>query len=314
VKINLFNKDNDVAKDCTEAYSFAHMGDCGFASGTASATKNIINIDKYPDSDHCTFGLGFTDLHTTIHNSRIQNFTKRERNTATNFEYKVNFDEENNIVSISQGKGFLRIRKDYQGFTSIVFSFWKAEDNFVNKIADYDRIDDKTFHTEFIKIQNNEVQLSSGFEESEAIVISEDDEFITIEINDLNLTQKISEDIDFEEELAVSVTSYIDADNDRVIKEELKNSQQTKNKITTDIAPNPSNGTFQFQITLEKEDNLEINLFNIEGKHIKMLYSGNVTPNQLMQFDLQEDNLTKGIYYITIQSKEGFQLKKLVLQ
>lgn len=78
------------------------------------------------------------------------------------------------------------------------------------------------------------------------------------------------------------------------------------------ISPNPNEGVFEMVIKSNETDELNWNLFNLQGKRMQEgIFS--VAPGTSRQL-ISGENLSPGIYYLKIQNEIGFQTTKVVVQ
>jgi PKD repeat protein len=78
------------------------------------------------------------------------------------------------------------------------------------------------------------------------------------------------------------------------------------------ISPNPNEGVFEMVIESNETDELNWNLFNLQGKSIQEgIFS--VAPGISRQA-INGKNLSPGIYYLKIQNEIGFKTTKVVIQ
>lgn len=70
--------------------------------------------------------------------------------------------------------------------------------------------------------------------------------------------------------------------------------------------PNPFTSTTKFNITLQKEQNVTVALYDSNGKMVKMLNDGNLRAGT-HSFTINADNLNKGRYFIV--AKSGNQVR-----
>ncbi len=78
------------------------------------------------------------------------------------------------------------------------------------------------------------------------------------------------------------------------------------------ISPNPNEGVFEMVIESNETDELNWNLFNLQGKRMQEgIFS--VSPGTSRQL-INGENLAPGIYYLKIQNEIGFQTTKVVVQ
>lgn len=78
---------------------------------------------------------------------------------------------------------------------------------------------------------------------------------------------------------------------------------------STDIYPNPTNGTFNLNINTPR---LEIFTYSITNNLGQVLESAKISSNTLQQLNLS--NYSEGVYFITIKGNSGFKTEKIILQ
>ncbi len=83
--------------------------------------------------------------------------------------------------------------------------------------------------------------------------------------------------------------------------------------LETLIFPNPFGRRLNVSVNLEKEGDLEVSLYDITGKKIAVLYSGNAQrgENRII-WNAGDNNLKNGLYFIKISTEKGTVTRKLI--
>ena len=94
----------------------------------------------------------------------------------------------------------------------------------------------------------------------------------------------------------------------------LSNEFQSKNQanFNTTLYPNPSqlNATLDIELK-DVSNNLTINLQDLTGKTIKNIFNGNLSQGE-HSFDIQQNNIPNGMYFVQIQSNGQTVTQKLI--
>ncbi len=77
------------------------------------------------------------------------------------------------------------------------------------------------------------------------------------------------------------------------------------------IYPNPSSTTFFVDFNLEKSQNIEIQMIDLNGKLVKEADIGSV--NGATKYSLSIDGIAKGEYFINVIADDGTEVKKIVI-
>ena len=77
--------------------------------------------------------------------------------------------------------------------------------------------------------------------------------------------------------------------------------------------PNPFNPSTQIRFSLDKASWTTLDVFNLLGQHIAMLYDGVAAPGKFYTVTFHADNLPTGVYFYRLRSDNRMQLKKLLL-
>jgi|GEM_PF-2393842 len=80
--------------------------------------------------------------------------------------------------------------------------------------------------------------------------------------------------------------------------------------IKVAVYPNPSNGKFNVEINNEKANEMNIEIFNVQGQ---VVYSTSIYNNEY-KGEINISNLSKGIYYLRINDGSNVNTKKILLQ
>jgi hypothetical protein len=82
--------------------------------------------------------------------------------------------------------------------------------------------------------------------------------------------------------------------------------------IKFEVYPNPINGTGRIKYILDQAGRASVSLFDITGKLIKTIYSGQTSQGlQIINFDSSE--LPQGIYFCRLESDHLMQTQKVVI-
>ncbi|MFZ4401648.1 MAG: T9SS type A sorting domain-containing protein [Bacteroidales bacterium] len=80
------------------------------------------------------------------------------------------------------------------------------------------------------------------------------------------------------------------------------------------IFPNPAASQFSVSYTLNRAADIDIRLFDLTGKEVKIIEKGYKEKGNSQQiFNVQNEKLTKGIYFIKFQFDKSTYTKKLVI-
>ena len=79
-----------------------------------------------------------------------------------------------------------------------------------------------------------------------------------------------------------------------------------------DVFPNPFNPEATISISFPKADNIELVVFNLQGRRIHKILSGGINAGQ-HNFLLNGRNLNTGIYFVRMESGTGSATKKVTL-
>jgi photosystem II stability/assembly factor-like uncharacterized protein len=85
------------------------------------------------------------------------------------------------------------------------------------------------------------------------------------------------------------------------------------NNHNIQVYPNPIKDQFTLEITLKEDSNIVILLSSINGKKISKIFDGKVLKGK-QKIDLNNNNLSKGIYFLRIKTKDKQIVKKIIIE
>ena len=77
--------------------------------------------------------------------------------------------------------------------------------------------------------------------------------------------------------------------------------------------PNPFNSTTNFYITVNRTQNISVDILNMLGQRVKTIFNGMVLEYQKKYFSIDLDNSSAGIYFIQVKGLNNLQSKKIFL-
>ena len=77
--------------------------------------------------------------------------------------------------------------------------------------------------------------------------------------------------------------------------------------------PNPFNPTTRFYVELPESQLITIDLYNSIGEKVKNIFTGLINAGERSFFEINGNDLSSGIYYYTVKSKNIFKAAKIVL-
>ena len=89
------------------------------------------------------------------------------------------------------------------------------------------------------------------------------------------------------------------------------NSFENSETYDLSIYPNPTNGKFSIQSSIQDAET-KVRVLTIEGKQVKSFHFN--TKEELINHDFDLSDLTSGIYFISMKNKYGLGTKKLILK
>jgi hypothetical protein len=78
--------------------------------------------------------------------------------------------------------------------------------------------------------------------------------------------------------------------------------------------PNPFNPSTIIQFSLERRGHATLQIFNLLGQEIATLFDGEVSGGNTVQVTFNASKLSSGIYFARLESVDGMQIKKIILQ
>ncbi|MBU8892332.1 MAG: T9SS type A sorting domain-containing protein [Bacteroidales bacterium] len=138
-----------------------------------------------------------------------------------------------------------------------------------------------------------------------------------LEVSDASYFQTVAGNIVLNDTVLWDITSYTDTtmaditmvDTTSTAIHELKESQ--KSTIYQNF-PNPFRSVTQIKYELYKESNVEIEVFDLTGKKIAALINKyNIPGSYSVEFN--GNDLNSGIYFYSLKTDDGFQIKKMQL-
>ncbi|MBN1618903.1 MAG: T9SS type A sorting domain-containing protein [Candidatus Delongbacteria bacterium] len=93
---------------------------------------------------------------------------------------------------------------------------------------------------------------------------------------------------------------------------DINEEQVNINTFNTTIYPNPFNNSTNIQFKLPRKCQIQLDIFNMSGELIESLFNG-ALDNGIHSFNLNGENLSSGVYYFRLQSKDKIIIDKLTL-
>lgn len=85
------------------------------------------------------------------------------------------------------------------------------------------------------------------------------------------------------------------------------------NFSVSDAYPNPFNPETNIKIKSEIEQTISVKIIDVLGREINTIFNGTIQGNSEKSLSISGNNLSNGIYFISVTGKSGTQLKKIVL-
>ncbi len=170
--------------------------------------------------------------------------------------------------------------------------------------------EEKILLQEYIRIKNNQVEISEGLRGNKSIKVVEDKDIISIELLDFSHTFNIPDGVDIENELVARVSGFTEFDDERFLNEALAKSEQAP---MFDLSPNPNNGRFAIGVNSpSSNESVQVKLFDAQGSYVRTLFNG-ILNNENGQIEIETGGLANGIYFITIVGNGIIETKKLII-
>ena len=74
----------------------------------------------------------------------------------------------------------------------------------------------------------------------------------------------------------------------------------------------PANDIIHIPVIVSKPDEIQMNLYDIEGRHYKSMIS-TINSTGMNNIEVPVAELTKGIYFIYLQNKEGYRVTRKII-
>jgi hypothetical protein len=254
-----------------------------------------------------------TNLYEDIYLNTSYKIAGNEKQILSMAEWNgsKHIDTYNRTFTLKNVNGRIFMHKQHNQNIKLELSLWKSKDDSMNEIMDTIMTAEKIFQQEFIKIEAGQVIVSQGFQDfmGENILIEDDGDFVVVTIKNLNYTCEIPEEVDINEELVITTGTYSEPEEAKMLEKELE-------KISSNILvyPNPVKNNLKIKFNDIKklnEPTIKIRIFNTEGMETKSFEFKGVREEEL-QLDIQE--LSTGIYYISIQFNEEYSIQKIIVQ
>lgn len=85
---------------------------------------------------------------------------------------------------------------------------------------------------------------------------------------------------------------------------------ESPSAITVDVAPNPSEGLFQLNLQLDNTENVQLRVFDLQGKGV---YHQDAGPMQSRELEIDLSDQAEGVYILRVEAGGLTTFKKLVL-
>lgn len=209
-----------------------------------------------------------------------------------------------NIVSVPKGSKMKAV---------VRVDLWKAEDDNINQVQDTSMTPNKIFHTEYIVVTQDGVEMSKGISDlNPAVTITSTE--VSVDLSAITLSMDIPAGINIEDELVMRLTSDVIVDEQASFLSIKQNSDGNKVSELT-ISSNPSSGFLSLTIVPKvSTELLKVRIYDINGRFLDEIFSDKADKNE---FQLTRDisNYSDGIYIITLSGDAGtLVMKKVVLK
>lgn len=77
--------------------------------------------------------------------------------------------------------------------------------------------------------------------------------------------------------------------------------------------PNPFNPSTKIQFTVQKNENVQLNVYSIDGEKVAALFDGAASAGVNYELNFEAGDLASGVYYYKLVSESGTQVRKMLL-
>ena len=112
-------------------------------------------------------------------------------------------------------------------------------------------------------------------------------------------------------EYRIYTTSYINRQNYIV---DVPTYKEDTNNFNISLWPNPTSGNINISISTEKAGNVDVRLYDINGRLISSIYGGKVSPGQNSISWNKPSGIGAGLYFVVVESQTGKTVKKLLIK
>jgi len=86
----------------------------------------------------------------------------------------------------------------------------------------------------------------------------------------------------------------------------------TINGLSISVTPNPASSQITFDINLSKTENFTIEIYNVSGKLVEVVFNGKLTTGS-SKIDYNVDHLSTGLYYCKISNSQKYFTERLII-
>jgi type IX secretion system substrate protein/SprB-like repeat protein len=90
--------------------------------------------------------------------------------------------------------------------------------------------------------------------------------------------------------------------------------QLDESPLRASVFPNPFSSNSNLEISVEKDDEILVELYSYMGQKIDEIYNGTISANDVMLINIEADNLSTGVYFARISSNGVVENIKLFIQ
>lgn len=217
------------------------------------------------------------------------------------------------ISADNKGENIVSVPKDSKMKAIIRLDLWKAADDFTNQVEDTIMTPSKIFHTEYVVVTQNGVEMSEGISALKPPVTITATE-VKVDLSALTLSINIPSNINIDDELAVRATSDVTVDEQASLLSVRKDINGNK-LAEFGVSSNPSSGFLSLTIVPKSSSELlKVRIYDINGRFLDEFFSDKADKNK---FHLTRDisNYSDGIYIIVLSGDAGtLIMKKIVLK